>query len=243
MSVYRDLMKKESENEAKQAAASKGAKPAKPKAEGPTRYPYPQDLMHMVDRVIDAEHQTIAITSARVGEGASFVAKEFAQVLAQNLAKSLVEEDKAKDRVLLVEVRLDKKAEPTPIEGLDADTVMAQTMMYSKNQYPGVDYIAAVPTGQAPLEFVHALWGFNERSGFFSRWRAVVFDLPPVLLHRETLALTRRTDAAFLVVEHSKTKQEVASAAARLIRRGGNLSGAILNKRQMRIPMWLYRII
>ncbi len=238
MSVYRDLLKKEQAEEVRKSTGE-----ATTSSAIQSKYPYPQDLMHMVDRVIDAEYRTISITSAREGAGASFVAKEFSQVLAQNLAKSIVRDDKARDRVLLVEVRLDKKRDQALATDLDSDSLMAQTMMYNKDQYPGVDYIAAVPSGQAPLEFVNSLWSFHERSGFFSRWQVVVFDLPPVLSYRETLALTRRTDAAYLVVEHSGTKYDIASAAARLIRRGGNLAGAILNKRQMRIPMWLYRII
>ena len=140
MSVYRDLLKKEQAEEVRKSTGE-----ATTSSAIQSKYPYPQDLMHMVDRVIDAEYRTISITSAREGAGASFVAKEFSQVLAQNLAKSIVRDDKARDRVLLVEVRLDKKRDQALATDLDSDSLMAQTMMYNKDQYPGVDYIAAVP--------------------------------------------------------------------------------------------------
>jgi exopolysaccharide/PEP-CTERM locus tyrosine autokinase len=62
--------------------------------------------------------------------------------------------------------------------------------------------------------------------------RIVVFDLPPVLNAADALAFAPYVDAALLVVEEGKTRQQDLQRAVDLLN-GTNVLGTVLNKAQM----------
>ncbi len=232
MSIYRDALKQ------KMVPAAERKQPRI----HPERYPHPQDLMQLVDFILNAGLRTVSLSGVQPGDGVSFVAAELAYVLSKNTVRELAG-GSTSDRVLLVEVGLEEGTGSKGASGTAEDSGLANNMLFTKNHMPGVDYIYTAPTNQGTLEFVNTLWSYNAKSNFFDKWHTVIFDCPPVLQKRETLALTRKTDAALLVVSQGGAKKEVIQAACTFLKHGKNFSGAILNRRKLRIPQWLYRMI
>jgi hypothetical protein len=74
------------------------------------------------------------------------------------------------------------------------------------------------------------------------------YDL--IILHSSALlsnaygmALLRLTDGCVLVIEAERTRHPVAEQVRRMIQdNGGQVLGAVLNKRRFHIPRWVYRI-
>jgi Mrp family chromosome partitioning ATPase len=176
------------------------------------RYPHPQDFMHLVDMVLTKGYKSLALSGVNPGDGVSFVARELAFILAKNTAQLFSRSDFS-DRVLLVEVDLKQQAKPrVPESKNEADGDLARSMLFTRDYRPGVDYIHTSPDGQGTLEFVNALWEHNEKTHLFDKWHTVLFDCPPVLQNRETLALTRRCSTAILVTSQGGAKREVIRA-------------------------------
>lgn len=58
------------------------------------------------------------------------------------------------------------------------------------------------------------------------------------------LAISRIVDGSILVVEAEKTRAPVAQQVQKIVgENGGRLIGAVLNKRRLYIPRWLYRLL
>jgi Mrp family chromosome partitioning ATPase len=79
----------------------------------------------------------------------------------------------------------------------------------------------------------------------YSMWRKeyefVVIDLPAVLDNEGVPTLSRMADKVILVIEAERERAEVIKRARELLEGAdANIIGAILNKRKMYIPSWLY---
>lgn len=69
----------------------------------------------------------------------------------------------------------------------------------------------------------------------------VIVDGPPVLDSTHSLLLCQHVDGLVLVIEAGKTRRQVVNVAIEQISRaGGNIIGAVMNKRQYFIPGWIY---
>lgn len=69
----------------------------------------------------------------------------------------------------------------------------------------------------------------------------VIVDGPPVLDSTHSLLLCQHVDGMVLVIEAGKTRRQVVNVAMEQIARaGGNVIGAVMNKRQYFIPSWIY---
>ena len=69
----------------------------------------------------------------------------------------------------------------------------------------------------------------------------VIVDGPPVLDSTHSLLLCQHVDGLVLVIEAGKTRRQVVNVAMEQIgRAGGNVIGAVMNKRQYFIPSWIY---
>ena len=70
----------------------------------------------------------------------------------------------------------------------------------------------------------------------------IVVDGPPVTIYSEAAILSSLADATILVIRAESTRAEVAERAKRtILESGGNLFGAILNRREYHIPEFIYR--
>ncbi len=69
----------------------------------------------------------------------------------------------------------------------------------------------------------------------------VIIDGPPILDSTHSLVLCQHVDGLVLVIEAGKTRRQVVNVAMQQIARaGGQVLGAVMNKRQYFIPGWIY---
>lgn len=72
----------------------------------------------------------------------------------------------------------------------------------------------------------------------------ILVDSPPIHDYNDSCILADKLDGVILIIQAEKTKWEVVqSAKERISRNDIKLLGAILNKKQMHIPNWLYKLI
>jgi capsular exopolysaccharide synthesis family protein len=70
----------------------------------------------------------------------------------------------------------------------------------------------------------------------------VLFDSPPVNQYNEALLLSSKVDGVIMVVQAEDTRWEVAqNARLRIENDKVKLLGAVLNKRKMYLPEWVYK--
>jgi capsular exopolysaccharide synthesis family protein len=176
----------------------------------------------------DVKAKTIAVVSARPGDGKSTVAANLAVSLARGLA-----------RVLLVDADLRRPSQHRffglgDVPGLSSyltgasdslDSLIASTEMENLTILP------AGPTLQNPIPFLRSerlrvvLPELRERFDF------VIVDLPPVRSAADALVLMPALDGAVLVLGAGATGKDDAAAAKRLVRDArGRFLGCVLNK-------------
>jgi Mrp family chromosome partitioning ATPase len=70
----------------------------------------------------------------------------------------------------------------------------------------------------------------------------IIVDSSAILTNVVGLAIAKLVDGSILVVEAERTRAPVAMQTKRvLVENGGNIIGAVLNKRKLYIPRWVYR--
>jgi Mrp family chromosome partitioning ATPase len=76
------------------------------------------------------------------------------------------------------------------------------------------------------------------------RFRAVLFDAAPLLPYPDTVPLARHLDGIVLVLRAEHDRWEVAQQGARMLEAAGvRILGAVLNRKPLYIPRWLYRFL
>ena len=76
------------------------------------------------------------------------------------------------------------------------------------------------------------------------RFRAVVFDAAPVLPYPDTVAVAPHLDGVVLVLQAERDKAQVAQRSAHLLEgAGARIVGAMLNRKPLYIPRWVYRFL
>lgn len=76
------------------------------------------------------------------------------------------------------------------------------------------------------------------------RFQAVIFDSPPLLPYPDTVALARNLDGMVLVLYAERDKRHVVQTGVRMLDgAGARLLGAILNRKPLYIPKWLYALL
>ncbi len=186
------------------------------------------------DRMQRGLPHTIAVTSSHCGEGVSTVAANLAVRLARL----------GQGHVLLMDMNLlnldRKNKEPS-------------------GQYPALGNVVALQEKQVSegrsLALIDKLYliqhsgqqrAATEIDELQSLWRRdydfVVIDVPPVLDNAGASFLAQLADKVILVVQAERERWQVLRRAKDLLEDAqANVIGAILNKRTMYIPEWLYR--
>lgn len=73
-------------------------------------------------------------------------------------------------------------------------------------------------------------------------FKFIVIDSPSATISNDGLALCNKVDGIILVVEAESTRWQVAHAVKeKIVKRGGNILGIILNKRRFYIPHRIYK--
>lgn len=182
----------------------------------------------VLQKMRDSGWNALAITSPGENEGKTMTAI--------NLAISMATE--VNQTVLLVDANLRHPSVHQYFglgEGVGlSDYLTGDTPVETMLIHPGIDHFVILPGGKPLLNSAEML-GSPKMAKLVQELkqrypsRIVLFDLPPLLSAADALAFAPYVDAALLVVEEAKTKDEDIIRAAGLLG-STNLIGTVLNK-------------
>ena len=245
------------ENAAERAKAAQG-KSAEPVSTAPTPRVIPQvpaapshNLEDSLEQTLAALYETIVtllpgpkgktiqFIAPHRGAGASTLIRAFAKVCAERLNKSVLLLDADPDSPAQVrEFKLDTATGWDPLNDSDQDiqatlnpvegTGLAVSQLITRQSYK--------PLLLETSRFKGALNRLKES------FDIVLVDAPPAADHSEGLTLASKVDGIILVVESEKTRWQALDSVSNRIRLGGgNILGAIMNKRRHHVPGVIYR--
>jgi Mrp family chromosome partitioning ATPase len=169
------------------------------------------------------------------GEGTSTMAAGYAMIAAAERAKS----------VLLVDCR----AAPADSDFYNEPPTLIRAFKETRatdaaiQPIPALNGLAVARLARSPnplLEIdgaeLRMLFDVTKR-----RYPIIVLDCPAASVAPDSLALTQYADGTVLVVRAESTRRPVIAATKEAIDRfGGQVIGAVFNRRRMYIPGWLY---
>ncbi len=182
---------------------------------------------------------TLAITSARPGEGVSFVAFHTAVSLAKGLENS----------VLLVDANFKRPVLHTLFDDSNrvglSDVITSGVSIHDAIRSTYMPYLAFLPSG-GPLLEPARFFRSEQFSEILDQLKScfdyVIFDTPSVSDHADCLVMGPKIDEVLLVVRAHHTKQPVVEhAKEEIAKHGGKLLGIVLNRRRFFIPEFIYK--
>ncbi|WP_375000985.1 polysaccharide biosynthesis tyrosine autokinase [Aeromicrobium sp. CTD01-1L150] len=180
---------------------------------------------------LDANRQTILVSSAVPDEGKTLVAT--------NLAISLAQSGRS---VLLVDadMRNPNVAEMLGLEnsvGLVTALVGRATLQAAIQEHPsGIAFMGTGPKPPNPVEVLETQAMRDLLATVRGKFDTVIIDAPPMLPVADASILTTEVDGALLLVRHgSTTREQLRLAVERLETVGGRLFGTILNRTPRRV--------
>jgi len=196
----------------------------------------------------DRQTRLIQFVGATGGEGVSTLARRFAMYAASRLPDTICLFD--------LDPKLSAHAE---FFGLDemgsASTVDGSAPSHAGCMYHlsslGL-YVASSSASASSSVGRHSDYPFELPAHDFERvaqevrrqFSLIVVDSPPLAKSAEALLTSQQVDGVILVIEAEQTNTAAASVATRKIAQaGGNLLGAVLNKRRRYLPRFLASLI
>lgn len=176
-----------------------------------------------------AGHRTLAITSASEQSGNSLIAANLAISIAMELDRT----------ALLVDTNFQAPAIAS-IFGIQAEKGLGDYLINDAELSgllinPGVERLVVLPAGKQMINSTEMLRSpkmvrlVNELKSRYPS-RIIIFDMPAILAHDDTLGFTPYVDSVLLVVEEGKTKTDDLAHAADLLKNTNALLGTVLNK-------------
>lgn len=187
--------------------------------------------------------RVIQFAAAVPGEGTTTVAATFARVLAQD----------ATQNVLLVDANVRRPGlalffglgeQPGLRELLDAGAIAETERYLQAAERPNLHVLAATAaTGHLAQVFApESLRDFWSQVGRHYQW--VIVDGAPVIEAPETAIVGGTVDTTVIVIQAARTKRGVVQRAMeRCAKAGVPVLGAVLNRRRLDIPEFIYRRI
>lgn len=182
--------------------------------------------------------KTLGITSPDPSVGKTVTALNLAISIAmdQNHSVLLVDADLRKPGI-------DRALEIEPQYGLN-DYLVANTSLDEVLIHPKIEHLVIVPTGRveggsSELLSSPKMSRFVQEARQRYPERIVLFDLPPVLVGDDVVAISQSLDALLLVVEDGKTPSNELSSAAELLK-DVNILGVVLNKSPIDMNQYEY---
>lgn len=179
------------------------------------------------------------IVAATAGEGASTIAREFALLAATtgHCRTMLVDADRRDPQTARIfECDSGQGLVDALRDGLELDDV--------SRQIPGTSLSVACLVGsrrpgRADAATVHELYGRLR-----ARFDLIVVDCPSVAEGDYLELVPEAADGVIMVVQAESTRPAVVARAKEAVQQaGGNLLGAVLNRRSNYIPDFLYRML
>jgi capsular exopolysaccharide synthesis family protein len=188
----------------------------------------------------DRQIRTLLFCCSTEGEGNSTVLANFAMTMASE-----------GDKVLLVDANLRTPA-IHDICNLDqiggfSDVLLGRSAVADTIKKTHISNLSVITCGTRssnPFALLDSnrLPPFIEQMKTLADW--VLFDAPPVIAYNDARVLAPHIDGVIMVIEAEKTRWEVVNSARQRIGNDtGKILGAVLNKRQMHVPHWVYNML
>ncbi len=182
----------------------------------------------ILQKMRENDWNVLAVTSPGEDEGKTLTAINLAISLAMEVDRTVLLVD-ADLRHPQVHQYFGLREGPGLSDYLTSDTPLEELLVH-----PGIGRFVILPGGKPLLnssEMLRSPKMVELVQELKSRYptRIIIFDLPPVLSAADALAFSPYVDAALLVVEEAKTKNEDIARAAELLS-STHLIGTVLNK-------------
>ena len=189
--------------------------------------------------------RVIQITASRFAEGVTTTTL----ALATSMARTRNSED-----VLVVEANLRDPAFHQVL-GLGSNGSLARVLEGQEDVWGNIERVEAygisvLPAGHSPGASVEEdLEPYLQNLGdtlskLRGKYRYILVDSPPLVPYMDSNIIARVTDGVIFVVEANVTRSQVLDFALRRMQTvEAKILGLVLNKREFRIPNWLYRYL
>lgn len=197
-------------------------------------------LLASIRPLLDSKNGTLLqIVGATAGEGASTIAREFAMLAATSGHR----------RTLLIDA--DRRSPQTARAfGRDTGQGLIDYLWSGANNFDGLPQVPGTLLTVSPLVGDHGPASVDAETlrevyrRVREQFELVVIDCPPVDDGAYTRLLPDTTDGVVLVVQAEKTRPAVIARAKDLVQQaGGQVLGAVLNRRTNYIPDFLYKLL
>ncbi len=195
-------------------------------------------IKHHLSQTLQQKNKTVLFSGSKEKEGTSTVLFSYAVTLASEGEKVLVVDANLRSPALHRLFKADRGsgladllAEKIPVENVIKKTQIENLMLITSGLHRPNPF----------LLFQSENWGdFMEDIKTKADW--ILFDSPPVNTYSDSCVISSKTDSFILVVKAGKTRWEVANSALSQMKQwNDNISGAVLNRKKMHIPEWLYK--
>jgi capsular exopolysaccharide synthesis family protein len=199
---------------------------------------YHRMKQNIVSALPDRQSRVVLFASPTQGEGASTIAVRFARLLASTGERVLLVDADMRDPSLhdVFGVPLMPGLAELLAGRVDLDDVIRPTNVLNLWVIPSGGVVANPATLFEQGSVVSELEDLRKRFAW------ILCDSACVNGFNDAVAIGPKLDGTIMVVEAERTKREAALFAKRKLEDAGiSLIGAVLNRRRMRIPEWLYR--
>ncbi len=177
------------------------------------------------------------VTSAQHGEGVSTITRRLAMGYSHRPGDTL-----------LVDCNLRNNSSPQieqqPLSPGLCEIIRDQESVTSCIKSDSADSVHRIRSGSGS-KHPAALFGSENFINFLYdlryRYAWILIDAPPVIPYPDASLIGSSVDCILMVIRAEKTYDRVIDQARRKLERsGGNILGAVLNRRRYHIPEWLY---
>jgi protein-tyrosine kinase len=182
--------------------------------------------------------KTVQFISARDGEGAPQVAREFVRAVVQKLNKTglLLDTNPGGLQAKALGVTLSTGWEDI----INTDKSIREALFQIGNS--GLFVSQASGRGTVSSAFFDSPRVATLLEELKDEFDVIAVDAPSSTVSADGLALSAKVDGVVIVVEAEETRwQVVQSIKERITKRGGKVLGVVLNKRRHYIPHWIYK--
>jgi Mrp family chromosome partitioning ATPase len=185
------------------------------------------------------ESRTVVLTSARSGEGATSIAREFALAVAESSERQVLLIDaNPTESGLHRQLQLPERPALQEVARHNLEVSAAIHQLTPRNLH-----LARLSLHQAGAG---AMLDAAPLDGLFAQLRAsfneIIIDAPPVNASSTGMVLAKRSDGIILVLAAERTRAPVVEQAKRVIEaHEARLLGVVMNRRRHHIPGLIYR--
>lgn len=201
-------------------------------------------LRHTIESALPGRTtRVVQFAAAVAGEGTTTVAANFARVLAQDATQNVLVVDANVRRPGLA-LFFGLAENPGLRELIDADAVAETERYLQAVERPNLHVLTATEAmgDQAQVFAPEALREFWSQVGRRYHW--VIVDGAPVIEAPETTIVGSTVDTTVIVIQAARTKRGIVQRAMeRFTKAGVPVLGAVLNRRRLDIPEFIYRRI